>query len=71
MSWWNSVQSMWAVWWIFPLMCVAVMIIMCVVFRRRGGHGGMCCGWRPTDEMDDLRREMRELRDEIAKIKTK
>ncbi len=68
MPWWNSVPSIWAIWWIFPLMCVAFMIIMSVVFHRRGGRGGMC-GWRRDNETDSLRREIRELRDEIAKIR--
>ena len=68
MPWWDSVPSIWAFWWIFPLMCIAFMIIMSVFSRRRGGHGGMC-GWGRNDEMDSLRGEIRELRDELAKIR--
>ncbi len=68
MPWWNSVPSIWAFWWIFPLMCIAFMIIMSVFFRHRGGRSGMC-GWRRDDETESLRREIRELRDEIAKMR--
>ncbi len=68
MPWANSVSSIWAVWWIFPLMCIAFMIIMSVFFRGRGGHRRMCGGGR-DDEVDSLRREIRELRDEMAKIR--
>ena len=68
MPWWDSVPSIWAFWWIFPLMCIAFMVIMSVVFRRRGGHRGMC-GWGGNDETESLRREIRELRDELAKIR--
>jgi hypothetical protein len=49
-------------------MCIAFMLIMSVFSHRRGGRGGMCA-WRRDDETDSLRREIRELRDEIAKIR--
>ncbi len=71
MTWWNSVPSIWAYWWVFPLACIAFMIIMRVLFRH-GGHGGgmgRMCGWRRDDETESLRTEIRELRDEIAKIR--
>jgi hypothetical protein len=66
MLWTYSVPSIWAVWWIFPLMCIAFMIIRSIFFRGRGGHRPMCGSGR-DDELDSLRREIRELRDEMAK----
>jgi hypothetical protein len=68
MPWWNSVPSIWTVWWIFPLICIGFMIIMRVVFGHRGGRAGLC-GWGRHDEIDGLRREIEQLRDEMAKIR--
>jgi hypothetical protein len=68
MPWVSNVSSIWAVWWIFPLMCIAFMIIMSVFFRGRSGRHRMC-GWGRNDEMDSLRKEIRELKDEMARIR--
>jgi hypothetical protein len=61
---------MWGM-WIFPLMGLIFMIVlMFAVFHFFGGRSGFC-GGRRSDEMDDLRREMGELKDEIANLRKK
>ncbi len=60
---------MWGMWWIFPLIGLAFMII-CVFAVSRFFRGGMgFCGGRRYDEIDDLRREIRDLKDEMAKLR--
>jgi uncharacterized membrane protein len=62
---------MWGMWWIFPLMGFTFMIIvMFVVFHFFGGRSGFCGGRRPH-EMEELRREIRDLKDEVAKLRKK
>ncbi|MBI4290957.1 MAG: hypothetical protein HY661_05690 [Betaproteobacteria bacterium] len=40
--WWSGTQ--WpAFWWIFPLACFAIMVVMLLFMLRRGGMG---CMWR-------------------------
>ena len=67
---WGS--PMWAFWWIFPLLGLLVCLGMIVMMIRamRGG-GFMCMGHhaRGADDMADLRRELRELREEVKALK--
>ncbi len=71
MGWWNGFSPMWGVGWVFPLIGLAFMIFclfaMSRCFRGRAGF----CGGRRYDEMESLRREMRELKDEIARLRKK
>jgi hypothetical protein len=65
---------MWGTWWIFPilgLLFVAFMLAFCVrMMRGTMGSAGMCDrGGHQASEMDDLRREVRELREEIKQLK--
>jgi hypothetical protein len=51
--------------WIFPLIGLGFMVVMILVcVRMMGGHGGHSAG-----EIEDLRREVRELKDEIRKLR--
>jgi hypothetical protein len=74
MPWFNYASSIWAFWWILPLVgmvvCIAFMIVMSFSSRFRGRRFG-CCGWGRYDETESLRREIRQLRDELAKVKTR
>jgi hypothetical protein len=65
---------MWGFGWIFPLIGLA-LALGCLSMMIRwitGGGGSMCMGGhhgRGLDETDDLRRQVRELRDEVDRLK--
>ena len=70
---WNG--PMWGVWWIFPLIgmivCFGFMAMMVWTFVRGGGVRCMTDhGSRGTDQHADLQRDVRELREEIQKLRT-
>ena len=71
MWWWNGPPPMWGMWWIFPLIGLAFMIVCLFAISRffRGGAG--FCGDRRYNEIEHLRGEMRELKDEIVKLRRK
>ena len=70
MWWWNGLHPMGGM-WVFPLMGLVFMImVMFAVFHFFSGRSGFC-GSRRYDEIEDLRREMRELKDEIVKLRRK
>jgi hypothetical protein len=60
--------------WVFPLLgllVMAVMVFVCV--RMMGGMAGGGCmrrhGHPPADDTEALRRELRELKEEIEKLR--
>lgn len=66
--------GMWGLWWVFPLLGLLFMVVMMgACFRMmRGmmGGGGMCGrGGDHPSSMEDLRREVRALREEIKQLK--
>ncbi len=71
MWWWNGPAPMWGMWWIFPLIGLVCIIVILFAISRFFGGGMGFCGGRRHDEIDDLRREMRELKDEIANLRKK
>ena len=62
-----------AFWWIFPIVGLAVCVVFVIAMVRAmsGGRGFMCMGdhRRHAGDDDDLRREIRELREEIKQLK--
>ena len=70
-GWWGA--PMWGFWWIFPLIGFTICLVFVIVMVRAmsGGRGFMCMGGheRGPDETAELRREVRELREEISRLK--
>jgi hypothetical protein len=62
---------MWGMGWIFPLIGLIFIIVCLFAISRFFGGGTGFCGGRRNNEIEDLRREMRELKDEIAKLRKK
>ncbi len=60
--------------WIFPLIGLLFMVVMAFVCVRmmggRAGGGCMTSHWRsPADETEALRREVRELKEQIEMLR--
>jgi hypothetical protein len=71
MWWWNGLYPMSGMGWVFPLVGLVFMImVMFAVFHFFSGRSGLC-GSRRHNEIEDLRREMGELKDEIVKLRRK
>ncbi len=62
---------MWGMGWVFPLIGLAFMIIcLFAISRCFRGRAGFC-GSARYDEIEDLKREIRELREEVTKLRKK
>jgi len=62
---------MWGGCWFFPVIgFIFIIIVLFAISRFFGGRDGFCCGWR-DNEKDDLRKEIKELKEEIEKLKKK
>jgi hypothetical protein len=77
-GWWGP--PMWgpmaALWWIFPLIGLAIGLVFVIAMVRAMNRGGgfMCMGGhrgggREDEDVAGLRREIRELRAEIKGLK--
>lgn len=62
---------MWGFWWIFPVIGLLICLFVVVVVLRTIASGGrFMCMWphhRDSDEIDRLRSEVEELREQIKK----
>jgi hypothetical protein len=74
MNWWcgDASWSGWGWWWVVPLIGIDLCITMCVFFRSSSAGGRFCYwGGTPDGRLDDVRKEIRELKQEIGKMKEK
>jgi uncharacterized membrane protein len=66
---WTWGPYMWGWWWIFPVigfMFMMIMIFACSgIFRKRGSF----CSMGRYDHMEDLKREIGELKEQITQLK--
>ena len=64
--------TIWGWWWVMPLIGIALCIMICLFFRSRFVDGRFCCwgGARPAD-LEEMKKEIRELKEELGKIKGK
>jgi len=69
MWWWNGTPPMWGLWWIFPLVGLTFVIVVSFAASRFFGGGIGFCGGRRHDDIEDLRRDVRDLKEEVAKLK--
>jgi hypothetical protein len=64
---------MWGFGWIFPLIGLAICVVFFTAMVRAmsGGRHVMCMGGhrRDLDETAELRRQVRELREEVERLK--
>ena len=65
---------MWGFWWILPVIGVSICLVFTVLMiRAMAGRGGsMCMGeshGHGFDETAELRREIRELREELKTLR--
>ncbi len=70
MNWWCGDASWAGWWWVVPLIGIVICIMMCRLFRSSAAGGRFCCWGGASDgRLDEVRREIRELKEEVGKMK--
>lgn len=73
---WNWVAPLGGGWWIFPLVGLVIIVVMAFVCLRMmhvmSGFGCMAGHGRKSDDgIEDLRREVREVKQEIQRLRNR
>jgi hypothetical protein len=59
----------WGLWWLVPLIGIALCITMCLLFRPRIVGRRFCCwGDMSTGEIDGMKKDIQDMKDTIKKI---
>lgn len=61
-------------WWVMPFFGIIFFVVMLLIVSRFFGSGGGFCGRPPADRdnsMEELKKEIQALRDEIRELKNK
>ena len=61
-------------WWIMPFFGIIFLVLMLLIVSRFFGGGGGFCGRPPADRdssIDELRKEIKALREEIRDLNNK
>jgi hypothetical protein len=72
MMWWGPAAGPMWFWWVVPVVAVAICLLLVVTMvRAMTGGRFMCMGphGQAPDTTSELRREVRELRDELNRMK--
>ncbi|HSA77481.1 MAG TPA: hypothetical protein VLG72_01300 [Nitrospirota bacterium] len=73
--WWNGLDSEWGPmygWWFMPIFGILFLLIVLFIVSRLIGGGGGYCRRQPADcnsGSDELRKEIKALRDEVRELK--
>jgi len=75
MMWWNTPGGWGPMygWWIMPFFGIIFLVLMLLIVSRFFGGGGFC-GRPPADRnnsIEELRKEIKALREEIRELKNK
>jgi hypothetical protein len=66
--WWYYGHPMWGLWFVFPVIGFIFMMVM--MFRFFRGKGALC-GFNTSRELENLKKEVRELRTEVVALRKK
>ncbi len=68
----GATGTLWGWWWMIPLMGFILCFSMCFFFRRKATGRRWCFGGGIRfPDFESVKKEIRELREEIDKIKEK
>jgi hypothetical protein len=66
----NASGPLWGWWWLMPVIGIALCIMICLFFRSRFKGGRFCCFGSPgPDNLEEMKKEISDLKEELAKIK--
>lgn len=63
---WMHEHCMWGFWWVFPLLGIVFLVVLIFLLIRAFG-GGSFSGHSKV--IEELKREMRDLKEEIERLK--
>lgn len=68
---WMHEHYMWGFWWVFPLLGLGLLIALIILVARLIGGKGVCSSSKKDEEIEELRKQVQELKDELEKFRKK